>query len=243
MQDFNESLISMNEYSLENRYKYFNNLLFQNKLPENIHLSWSSSKRQSGETVAKAQKIDNKDVIVPDSISITLSKLFKRSNEVFDSILIHEMIHVYFFSISDFKEQHGPKFKALADRFSRQLGFQIPLTDNMKDAQAIIGAPKPTCVILITKPNKTYSYSVMNQNVWNKFSDELKSDAARWLKTGYAIKVDIFLINTVIWSEIAMRSIVHTKNASRFLILTNDKNNDVVNDLIENGQLLYSVSK
>jgi hypothetical protein len=233
IKDLFESLISSGQYSLDARYHFFNQKLFNNSLPD-VRLSWSNDKNKSGLTTAQSTKGPNNTVnVVPGSISIQLSNQFKRSPEIFDSILIHEMIHVYFFANHDFMQGHGSKFKAMASRFSHQLGFDIPLTDDMKDAMSI-GLVRPVCVKLITTKQHSSIYEIIDGTEWNSGAKQLQLEARSLVSSGHAINVEFFSTSTIIWEDLA-------KQMAGKGTFTSD-NEDVLSDLKHNGQLLFSVT-
>jgi len=231
--DLTESLISNTQYPLEERYKFFNQRLFHNGLPD-VKLSWLNDKNQSGITRAKTTSSGERQLI-PGSITIELSSLFKRSMEVFDAILIHEMIHVYFYSINDFVEGHGSKFQQMAKRFSTQLGFQIPLTDSMKDAVSIGPISIPVCVMVLTQKTGKIIFKIISKHRWQEDSVSIKADARSMIETGDAKKVVFYSINTVMWLTLS-------KNMTDKEAFSVKDAEDLLADLENSGQLLYSIA-
>lgn len=110
------------DYDLDKKYDHFNQILFNNELPK-IPIKWNKSKRVSGVVKARANVVQGRKVLVPDSMVMEISDLFKRSEQDLDAILIHEMIHVYYFHNNILDEDHGPRFIA----FARKLSGELPL--------------------------------------------------------------------------------------------------------------------
>ncbi len=239
---FFEALHTNTEYPIQQRYNHFNSLLFNNGLPQ-IKLTWNTRKNQSGVELCKYMVTNGRHVVDENSMEIQLSKLFKRSDEAFDSILVHEMIHIYFYMNNQFKENHGPGFQSMARQFSQKLGFDVPLTDNMKDAQMVGNTSQPVCVVLLKTPDNRTVFSIVSYNAWNKFSEEYKIQAQTWLKVKRAVEVEFISINTMIWTQIAFRTPnVKRDTITRFFGFRGNQQGDAaIDDLRTNGQIVYSL--
>lgn len=102
-----------NEYDLKSKYKRFNKLYFNSELPD-VPIKWETSKRVVGGG-AYPLKI-NGDIVGLEKIE--LSQNFYNYiipeviEDVYDSMLIHEMIHGWVFqNIGRIKNVHGLEFK------------------------------------------------------------------------------------------------------------------------------------
>lgn len=99
-------------YDIEKKYKLFNKLYFEDFLPNNIPVYFLSNKRVTGggaypnEDYSDLEKIELTDMsdFLVDSVL----------EDVYDSMLIHEMVHGYLFKKfgRDLKHNaHGKEFK------------------------------------------------------------------------------------------------------------------------------------
>jgi len=95
------------EYNLNNKFKLFNHLYFNNELDTNLSVSWSNKIGRStiGQYFPKQNKIEISNKT--DMIEIEL-----------DSTLVHEMIHALQQKRNQ-HDMHGNSFKREADRINR----------------------------------------------------------------------------------------------------------------------------
>lgn len=123
-------------YNIRERYDFFNRTLFDSKLPNDITLSWSTKYRKGGSNFAGVRfSTYPTRVAIPGSFKIILNSLMVRSNEEYDGILLHEMIHIHFFSLNNFDENHGRLFSNMATMLSQKSGIQVPMVDSTKELE------------------------------------------------------------------------------------------------------------
>jgi len=152
--------IEFADYNLEAKYKDFNQKYFGNNLP-NIPVVWARLKGVGG--VTRAMTLGGGYVLKPDSLYIQISNILNRSELSLDAVLIHEMIHVYFISIGDFKEGHGYKFIAMAKNITSKAGFNIPLKDEIEEfGVSDMSKVKAVNVILAKNNTGTYAFAIRN---------------------------------------------------------------------------------
>ena len=72
------------------------------------------------------------------------------------SVLVHEMIHVYFFNMGNWKESHGWRFKAQMRRINNMnLGFEICISCDITKLKVAGKLKRPYDVVLVeTKQNE-----------------------------------------------------------------------------------------
>jgi hypothetical protein len=134
MKSFNAFLTEAAASELKSRYDHFNHLLFHGQLPE-VTLKYvpsipvKSGSQVGGRTTCRFKTVRSGYEVIPGSILVAISTIFQRTQQQQDGILIHEMIHVYFFAQNDVHQDHGPKFQAMAHSLSHVVGFAVPLTD------------------------------------------------------------------------------------------------------------------
>ena len=100
-------------YDLKKNYDHFNKIFFKNELPD-IHPQWNSSLRVTGGQSFPLKKEKNIIGLEKIEISSNLNKFIKEEilNDVYDIILIHEMIHGWIYiKYGKVKMDHGKEFK------------------------------------------------------------------------------------------------------------------------------------
>lgn len=109
-------------------YKKWNKLLFNGELPD-IPIELKTMKGQTGLAKCIIDRATNK----PKDIKIYITDNLKLTRKDVNGVLIHEMIHVYFFMKEDYKESHGIFFRAKARELSKIAKIDIPLTHDIGD--------------------------------------------------------------------------------------------------------------
>ena len=124
---------SVSTYNIKQRYDYFNNLLFNNELL-NYPLGWINSKKKSGEVAFSFIKKQGKisDLRIE---KLRLSTFYIYTDEQYDSILVHEMIHIWDLQTNgdsyDLKNQHGKVFLDKMRELNKKVPFTISKTDTI----------------------------------------------------------------------------------------------------------------
>lgn len=165
MKSFRQYLTeTLSQAALGPLYDTINRKAFDNELPR-VKLR-ISSKLNRATGIAKAKMRNG--VLIPDSLEIAVSDKFALDPDTLEMILAHEMIHIWFYILGDFKESHGMKFRAKASEVGRRLGKTIPLTHDSSGLQ-ISRPPKDVAIALIIneKNNKIgifYNYTSYLKN-------------------------------------------------------------------------------
>jgi hypothetical protein len=123
-------------YDINKKYDYYNKLLFDNKLPNNFPLRFSRTKKAGGAVITeywtkgrgRAKRISSWEIK-----ELYLSTFFLRTEEQLDSILVHEMIHVWL-TINEMHEGynvklHGAEFVSKMGELQSKVPFKISLYD------------------------------------------------------------------------------------------------------------------
>ena len=230
------------EYQAKARYDYFNRTLFNGELPE-IPIQFKNLKNVGGvvnvrmrldPTASKWNKYRGA-TIIPGSLVMTLSSRFLRSQEQQDAILIHEMIHVHFFTIGDFAEDHGGAFIRMARDLGAKVGFEIPLKDEVADLVAADTTLKTVVVMVVNRDHGGRLYAPLTPSVLTKM-DELKAATAR-LRWGDALK--IYKITSPAWSDFALKNRIQRTLTPTFFIET-EKRTALLDELARDGQLIVT---
>lgn len=244
------------QYDLQKKYDHYNALLFNNELPQ-IPIEYANTKAGGivhCKVVMDPHNMPNARLIrmgIQDryhggkikegSHYMQISKVFKKSEQGLDAIMIHEMIHVYFNTQKLFGENHGMKFAKMARALGQKVGFEIPLTDNVErfglgDESKL----KSIGVLMLTKKEGTIYIALMtDKNMISSLSDLV----ARWtdmVKYNYAFKAEMYTVASVKWTELAHRYPLQRRKPIDlgFYAL---KDPDAIADLHTNGKLLASV--
>ena len=135
-----EEIVDMKAMNLKAEYAKWNKKLFNNELPD-IPIALGRMKDATGLTSATVVKKGKRFSSVRD-IKMKLSTNLKLTRQEFDEVLIHEMIHVYFFHVG-INAGHGPEFKVKASELSKKVGFKIPLTHAVQNSEVDEKSVKP----------------------------------------------------------------------------------------------------
>lgn len=185
---------------LQRRYDHYNALLFDNKLPI-IPLAFKKLKNVGGHVVVR-YRVDTpmprrmmryaKKTMIPGSMHMEISTMYQREPQALDAILIHEMIHVYFYSIGDLDENHGDPFIKMARELSQKVGFTIPLKDDIVGLQLTDAPSKKIGMIVLTKRDGSRSVALTPESYMRSRLNEM---IERWqTMTGFALVQVQFVI-------------------------------------------------
>ena len=233
---FKEISEDIESYDLQAKYDLFNSKYFEGKLPR-IPLEFVDlPKGTSAQVIGRTTGVGRGKRLIPDSLRLQVSTKWKRSDEALDGLLLHEMIHVYFMSSGNIKEQHGVYFRAMMRRISRESGIDIPLRDDDDTAELVTPvAAKEYGVLLIQSRGKNSVIMMSAENAY-KNKDELYRLWSRRL----AEKVSLYTISTPMWTNLASTYRIARKLDAIPQMLTSQAPLD---DLIENGTLLFKFIK
>ena len=163
---------------IENNYKKYNNLYFGGILP-NIEFKISRSKKTWGYAAYNYNLFTNK--VIP--FSITISNYFDSPEEVKLTTLLHEMIHIYDYTVNPTHfvnngrkvkyDAHGHWFKNEAARIYKLSGFDIQkyVTKEEKEVsqlseRAVQNIENQKEVALVCVVNGSISSWFFKTNIW-----------------------------------------------------------------------------
>lgn len=109
---------------IKSNFKKFNALYFGKKLPTPSFLI-INSKSCWGQCGIKYSKAFG------NIYCIRISNYYDREEFDFQNTLLHEMIHLHFYSIGDIEERHGMKFREMALALNKQ-GWNIRIMKDKK---------------------------------------------------------------------------------------------------------------
>jgi len=132
-------------YNLAHKFAYFNQHLFDNKIPE-CPIKWDNGlKKAAGTTYYKMQGRK----YIPGSMSISICDRFKRTEQSLDGIVIHEMIHAFLTTNGHPDHGHGFLFRAKVMDLSHKAGFQIPLSDDIGELDLVDNETTVSTVVMV----------------------------------------------------------------------------------------------
>lgn len=254
-----ETAADFEQYDLQKRYDHFNALLFDNTLPK-IPISYANI-RAGGvvefTAVRKGEAPDPRMIrmgivdkyhnaeIKEGSLKMKISKLFKRSEQGLDAIMIHEMIHVFFAVNNAMGEQHGAKFTKMAKTLSEKVGFEIPLTDNIERYGLSDDSAKSVGVQIVYHKDGSARFAMMtDKNIVSSLPDLI----ARWqdmirpeMNGSYGVKTDFYTVSTPKWTELSM-SYPAQRRKPRDIAYYPLKDPEALEDLKANGKLLHTIA-
>ena len=251
------------DYDLRARYQHYNELVWDGQLPE-IRLMWATLKGVGGVANAKIgvdpskpspnplrvrlgleDKYSNR-FILPGSMYIKISALYKRSELSLDKILLHEMIHVHLMVTGHIGEGYGRLFFEELRRVSQIVGFAVPREDNLERTEFATDVKlKPYGVILINDRNG-FRYAVYSASLVQTQLDAIRARyesyaRLRHKETDTASEppyATVYLIADKMWSEKAMRMPVARKLGYGSYRMTDPA---LLDDLRSNGKVLAEI--
>ena len=246
---------SIEDNYLQNQYDYYNALLFDGQLPK-IPITQRQLKNAGGKALCKfilsnrpkpnpimvrlgrEDKLSNYDAT---DIRIVISNTYKRENHQIDKILIHEMIHAYFYVFGPKNESHGYKFREQIRRCSKIVGFEVPLKDEVEGLEFTKETKlKPIGVILLEKKKGGVAVAILGKDHILSTSDHVKGFLGYRAKI-YKDTVSLYIVNDEVWSELARKYPIQRPNRSIKLFVFDD-NQSAINDLKKNGRLVGTIT-
>jgi len=139
-------------YDLSSRYAYWNNKVFDGKLPH-IPIRWSRLKNSTGLIRATLNRATR--LIVVDEIVV--SNTYKRVDEALDSVLLHEMCHCYVLHVLQLNDNHGSTFRQTMHMAEGKSGIKIKVTEAevLDDIADEVDVPEYV-VIMVDKGDKVW---------------------------------------------------------------------------------------
>ena len=146
-----------NIIDLKRLYDKYNELLFNNELPNNFKFKWTNTRKSVGLVRSVGLRKETKDGYIMKNENISsfeISKEFNLSGDKIDGIIIHEMIHVWQIvkKLPYIGGDHGKYFMEKRDEIISK-GYDIPLTGECID---FVGD--------LMKKSKDFLYIVLNDD-------------------------------------------------------------------------------
>jgi hypothetical protein len=184
------------KYDIKKRYDYFNTKLFSGKLPTDFKLRFSRSKKAGGSVITEywvKGRGAYKRVTDWKIKELFLSTFHLRTDEQLDSILVHEMIHVWL-TVNGMHEGynvklHGAEFVSKMGELQSKVPFQISLYDtpDMRGDVNHKAKMKALGVVMTLVGGKPDSIIVFTEKTLKENVEKLKDILIKNLGTGIDI--------------------------------------------------------
>ncbi len=238
-----DQLINAKDYDLKAKFDYYNRLCFNGALP-NIPLRFARLKGNGGLCGCKYTTRGTVRTIVPDSIYITMDRTFLRDEQAIDAILVHEMIHAWFYVQNDLREDHGMKFQDMRRKLSAIVGFTIPTTEKMTDP-VLADIPPRALVVFVRFPKakgEKPAFFISSADYARRKAPEF---AAYWEANApyYDARFMAYDITSPAWTQKAARMRLQRPvnyRAATFYVLQDES---LLADLNEHGKVLFDLTK
>ncbi len=229
-------------YPIRSRYDLFNRQFFDGKLPV-IPLDIRPLKGLGGKVEFQVRKpvgSSREYTLIEGSLKLTLSNMFQKTEAEIDSILLHEMIHVYFAAMGDYKENHGAKFMAMRRALSQKSGILIPVNERVTDLNLTSSKTKPVAVMVIKKEDGAMQYGVMAPTGALANAEKMKETWAGRTKFSRIESVGMYIIDTLLWTSQAAKMSV-SRNDIKGLATMRDP--QLAEDIRQHARLIWAVDK
>lgn len=226
--------------NLQQAFDRFNKSLFGNRLPQVPVAFGPLSADKAG--VFTGQYQQQSKTIVDGSARITISNRYQNANEPsILGILLHEMVHAYFYFARQFYVDHGQPFKRMLADLAQKAGIPAPMTEDLTNIDESITPIKVGVILMNKQGTDSYVYALVDPKTLDR---ETMKPSAKTLLRHYCDTYEAFEIETAKWSRIAM--FVPLQRAG-FDQLSYFKETDGVegwvDDLRENGRIKLSMRR
>jgi len=156
-------MIAVEPFDLKAKFRYWNSKGFGGELP-NLPMKWVRSKKVGGYVEAMVRyktpmdrRLGNGEVTLK---KLAISNFLQMSEQRFDEIMLHEMIHVYVMGVLQKAGRgsgHGSYFMAKRREVMGKTGVNIPLKEDISGMDLADDVPnKEVGVILAKRDGKTF---------------------------------------------------------------------------------------
>ena len=209
---------ALSDTDLVRRYNHYNKMLFDGKLPQ-IPIRYAKLKHAGGKVLYIMIAPDPRPnpVLIrlgrigryhgyslkPGSLEMKISDTFSRSDEGLNSLMIHEMIHVYFASQNNFGVGHGDEFINMADKLGQIVGFKIPLKDDIDiDVMELNANLKPIYVV-IKNMGTHFNFAIFGKSFIENNLFKVVHILEKTYEMNYAIGILAGVSNSEYWNKCA----------------------------------------
>lgn len=243
-----EEVVSHKQYDLAAKFDHFNKLCFDGSLPK-IPVRWGSLKRAIGICKQKFFVPPQHRHLplrirarygqsIPDGAQIVLDRKYVREEREIDAILVHEMIHAWFYYANDLGENHGTKFMAKLKECERITGLNIPITEEVKDLELSddVALNKPFVVMIVERGNDLL-YAMMSPSVYQRIAPTAPEMMRRLMRGS---TVTLYGTSSEAWNKKALSAKLQRPKSFPKTTLYYLKTPELLADLKASGKVLFS---
>jgi hypothetical protein len=195
------------DYDIQARYDHFNRMLFNSVLPK-VKCIWNRRLKAGGRVWAE---------LIPDpyrrghqiadmkTCTLSLSPRYSRDARGFDQMLLHEMIHVYFFDKGDTNHGHGVAFERMRERLSTMVGFEIPRRDDTEGLALANDKIKPVLVLIADEKGVPTLCTVLASSMLAK-ADEIETHYTKIMPRTPYTRIRLLIMSTTAWTKVSGQS-------------------------------------
>lgn len=199
-----EAMTTADKVDMPAKYRKFVRLLFEPEgldMPETgsdpgqVVFKTGTNKKASG--ITKYPRIRRSDLQYMGPVTIIMMKRLLVDEKDLDVILIHEMMHVYFGHIKQWKEKHGRNFEALRMKLSKRLGREIPRFHDVAKLDInpdLLTKGTKVGIILVVDPNEEHWVGLVTNKIITKELEKVVM-VLGWMK-GARPALRIYLFRT-----------------------------------------------
>lgn len=207
-QFLSEERIDPETYNLFYLYRVLNDELFDGQLPLGMEVKFGTVPKPAvAQCDAKVRKRGRQMDVIPGTISITVSRRMF-DEEKLKGLLVHEMIHAWFFVNNRPDVSHGYEFLHKLRELQTKVPYKIPLTDSDNDPEEFRSDQiKEVGIVLVDRPGGKISFALVNPKVLSAMKDKLPEMVKDFLNynSSRATGVQIGLAKTHIANSIPVQ--------------------------------------
>lgn len=209
-------------YNLKAKYDEFNTRFFNGELPA-CKLRFGVLKGKAGHCTCKmrppatpmnARVLRLRGLhrhtgytLVDGTIAITISATHVRDEKRIDAILLHEMIHAWFFYKERWEVDHGAPFLQMRRDISAKSGIDIPLTDDTVGLELSDDVGIKRVAVFIYKQGDKITYGLVSAKAMETVKTRALEKVA-WIdrtRRDPTLHVSMKIVSSPFWTRRAMQ--------------------------------------
>jgi len=241
-----ESPLTIEE--LSSYYREINRRGFGGSLPDMVPIKFTASLKSAGIARAKvihtlperARRFDKYKGAKLDfsSLAIDLSLSSNRSADDLRAMLVHEMIHVYFYVLGLFDENHGARFMGKLRELEQITHLTIPVVDETPVADVALQTTQ-VGVIAVQMKNGRYRFAILTAKTTRENVAAIIERMALYREK--SVKVYLSSSRRIAELSIGMKTQRTFEPTTKYYSMkTVESDVEIIQDLEESGELLAS---
>lgn len=241
-----EAPISIAE--VEEYYREINRRGFGGILPDKLPIRFVATTQRAARALAKVKHTLTKrertfdrwkgSYLDHSSLAIELSISVNRTADRLKALLLHEMIHIWFYLAGEYEETHGPAFMAKLRELERLTGLEIPVTEEVAKEDLNLHNTK-VGVIVVQHAGRT-TFAILTAKA---VQESLDAIFERIKKYDANSRVKVYLSTSRMMQELTLTmktQRTYSYKTKFYSFRTPDRTREVLHDLEDTGTLLRS---